>query len=95
MAFKVLSGLFVLASVVDFALGHGRMIDPASRNAAWRYSFDSPPNYNDNENNCGGYFIQWEKNDGKCGACGDPYHFKNQPHVYPGASPTHYTPTKH
>ena len=28
--------------------------------------------------------MQWKTNGGKCGVCGDPYHEKNQKHVYPG-----------
>ena len=60
------------------------MIDPPSRNSAWRYGFPNPPFYTDNELNCGGYNVQWKTNGGKCGVCRDPYHEKNQPHVYPG-----------
>ena len=35
--------------------GHGRMMDPPSRNAMWRFGFPNPVNYNDNEVFCGGY----------------------------------------
>lgn len=76
---------FVLSvSLIVSVTGHGRLIDPASRNAAWRYGFDNPPHYTDNELNCGGFNVQWSTNKGKCGVCGDPYHKKEQPHVYPG-----------
>jgi hypothetical protein len=34
--------------------GHGRMIDPPSRATMWRYGFDSPANYDDNQGYCGG-----------------------------------------
>ena len=34
--------------------GHGRMMDPPSRNAMWRLGFSNPINYNDNEVFCGG-----------------------------------------
>ncbi|XP_078352211.1 uncharacterized protein LOC144636882 [Oculina patagonica] len=71
-------------ALVAFVLGHGRLIDPASRNAAWRFGFSNPPHYNDNELNCGGFNVQWEVNHGKCGVCGDAYHEKNQAHIYPG-----------
>ena len=37
---------------------HGRMNAPAARNTAWRYGFNTPPNYNDNELNCGGAGVQ-------------------------------------
>ena len=73
-----------LASSVYRVYGHGRMIDPPSRNSAWRYDFPNPPHYTDNELNCGGFNVQWRTNKGKCGVCGDPYHEKNQPHIYPG-----------
>ncbi|CAF0894028.1 unnamed protein product [Adineta steineri] len=52
--------------------GHGRMEDPPARNAAWRYGFNVPANYDDVGLNCGGLSIQ-KANDGKCGVCGDSY----------------------
>ncbi len=70
----------LILCLVNLIAGHGRLIDPAARNAMWRFGFPNPKNYNDNELNCGGYSTQWLKNDGKCGVCGDPYHVKNQPH---------------
>ena len=76
--------LFAFATcwLVDVITGHGRLIDPPARNSMWRYNFPNPPNYNDNELNCGGFSFQWS-NDGKCGVCGDPFG-KEQMHVYPG-----------
>lgn len=38
----------------------------------WRFGFNNPVDYNDNEVFCGGVFNQFENNDGKCGICGDP-----------------------
>lgn len=35
--------------------GHGRLMDPPSRNAMWRFGYPNPVNYNDNELFCGGY----------------------------------------
>uniref|UniRef100_A0A336M0I6 CSON009299 protein n=1 Tax=Culicoides sonorensis TaxID=179676 RepID=A0A336M0I6_CULSO len=65
--------------------GHGRLIEPPSRASAWRYGFDTPPNYNDHELYCGGYTTQWAKNEGKCGECGDAYNLqKPRPHEYGG-----------
>ena len=61
---------------------HGRLIDPPARNSMWRFGFSNPPNFNDNELNCGGFSYQWS-NEGKCGVCGDPFG-KAQLHVYPG-----------
>ncbi|CAF1286058.1 unnamed protein product [Adineta steineri] len=52
--------------------GHGRMEDPPARNAAWRYGFDVPANYDDVGLNCGGLGVQ-RTNGGKCGVCGDSY----------------------
>ena len=85
-AMELKSGLRILIvlNLVSSIYGHGRMIDPPSRNSAWRYGFPNPPHYTDNELNCGGFNVQWKTNGGKCGVCGDPYHEKNQPHIYPG-----------
>ncbi|KAJ8880438.1 hypothetical protein PR048_016907 [Dryococelus australis] len=56
-------------------------MDPPARNSMWRFGFPNPVNYNDNELFCGGYAVQWEQNQGRCGVCGDPYHFKTpRPH---------------
>lgn len=57
----------VAVFVIRDVLGHGRLIEPPSRASAWRYGFDTPPNYNDHELYCGGYNTQWAKNNGKCG----------------------------
>lgn len=53
--------------------GHGRLIEPPSRASAWRYGFDTPPDYNDNQGFCGGLSFQWEQMGGKCGICGDKW----------------------
>lgn len=39
----------------------------------WRFGFGNPINYNDNEVFCGGFGVQYDKNGGKCGVCGDNY----------------------
>ena len=49
---------------------HARFTEPPSRATAWRYGFDTPHNYNDNEGFCGGFTYQFEQADGKCGICG-------------------------
>lgn len=79
---KAIFRYLVALSLIVQALGHGRLIDPASRNAAWRYGFDTPTQVTDNELNCGGFSTQWDKNGGKCGVCGDPYHFKEGEAMY-------------
>ena len=53
--------------------GHGRLIEPPSRSSMWRFGFKTPVNYDDNQLFCGGYDVQWNKNGGHCGICGDPY----------------------
>jgi len=53
--------------------GHGMLTDPPARNAMWRFGFNNPVNYNDNELYCGGFSVQWQNNEGKCGVCGDRY----------------------
>ncbi|RNA32569.1 cell wall integrity and stress response component 4-like [Brachionus plicatilis] len=62
-----------LLSLVNICFSHGRLEVPAARNAAWRFGFNTPINYNDNELNCGGAGMQHATNDGKCGVCGDSY----------------------
>ena len=84
MAPKEILRIFLTVSLIALALGHGRLIDPASRNSAWRFFPDRPKQYTDNELNCGGFSVQWSKNKGKCGVCGDAYHLQNPKYVYPG-----------
>lgn len=77
--------LVTLASLVTMAFGHGMMHDPPSRNSCWRHDFPGcPKQWTDNELNCGGFSVQWNKNGGKCGVCGDAYHNKSPLYVYPG-----------
>ena len=81
---KALFLLAVFCHLAYFVAGHGRLINPASRNAMWRFGFENPPHYTDNELNCGGFATQWRKNNGKCGVCGDPWHVKSKKYEYPG-----------
>ncbi|XP_034936365.1 uncharacterized protein [Chelonus insularis] len=53
--------------------GHGMLMDPVNRGSAWRKGFNTPVNYNDNGNYCGGYTAHFITNKGKCGVCGDNY----------------------
>ncbi|GFU14612.1 chitin-binding type-4 domain-containing protein [Nephila pilipes] len=57
--------------------GHARLMLPPSRSSMWRLGFPTKKNFNDNALYCGGIQIQWQRNGGKCGICGDPY---NMPH---------------
>ena len=63
---------------------HGRFTNPPSRASAWRYGFDTPPDYDDNGNNCGGFSNQYDKADGKCGICGDDWFANPREHEAPG-----------
>lgn len=62
----------ILMHAIDVCNGHGRLIEPPSRSSAFRYGFQTPPNYNDHELYCGGFQRQ-QKNGGKCGECGDAW----------------------
>ncbi|OWF49967.1 hypothetical protein KP79_PYT23205 [Mizuhopecten yessoensis] len=59
--------------------GHGRLLEPAGRSSMWRFGYNTPVNYNDNQLFCGGY-RNTVVNDGKCGVCGDPFQgpFENE-----------------
>ncbi|RWS17733.1 uncharacterized protein B4U79_14022 [Dinothrombium tinctorium] len=69
------SFLFVitLCALPPLINGHARMVEPPTRNTLWRFGFNTPPNYEDNQLFCGGIKVQWQDNGGKCGVCGDPY----------------------
>ncbi|TGZ40684.1 Uncharacterized protein DBV15_08398 [Temnothorax longispinosus] len=73
--------LYLFMQVPDVIHGHGRLMDPPSRNAMWRFGYPNPVNYNDNELFCGGYAVHWQQNNGKCGVCGDAHHLSQpRPH---------------
>merc|ERR1711937_241863 len=81
---KMSNMIFVIVLVLSMfsaAAGHGYLMNPAARNSMWRFGFDNPKNYNDNELFCGGFRHHWVINKGKCGICGDPYGAKVQPHM--------------
>ncbi|XP_034949643.1 uncharacterized protein [Chelonus insularis] len=56
--------------------GHGMVMNPVSRGSAWRKGFNTPKNYDDSGNFCGGFYTQHGRNNGMCGACGDDYAIK-------------------
>ncbi|XP_044585224.1 uncharacterized protein LOC123265496 [Cotesia glomerata] len=62
--------------ILPVVFGHGMLMDPVNRGSAWRLGFDTPVNYNDNENYCGGFNVQHNQNKGQCGLCGDDYRLK-------------------
>ncbi|XP_060531390.1 uncharacterized protein LOC132705011 [Cylas formicarius] len=53
--------------------GHGYMISPPNRASLWRIDGTQPTNYDDNGYFCGGRYVQYEINQGKCGPCGDDW----------------------
>ncbi|XP_030767766.1 uncharacterized protein LOC115891457 [Sitophilus oryzae] len=72
MALKLLVVLSFLNVFVHKEVeGHGYMISPPNRASLWRIDWTQPANYNDNEYFCGGTYVQYYLNEGKCGPCGD------------------------
>ncbi|KAJ3638629.1 hypothetical protein MTP99_001977 [Tenebrio molitor] len=65
--------LFVFCLLVEKISGHGMMLEPPNRSSLWRFDPTAPPNYDDNQNFCGGVAVQWNRFNGLCGVCGDPY----------------------
>ncbi|XP_045522470.1 uncharacterized protein LOC123713035 [Pieris brassicae] len=63
----------LLGAFVTSVSGHGRVLRPPGRASMWRVGFNSPPNYDDDGLNCGGFDRQYRTNRGKCGVCGDAY----------------------
>lgn len=51
LIYCLLFGVALLPNLID---AHGRLREPPSRSSMWRDGFINPPNYNDNELNCGG-----------------------------------------
>ncbi|XP_005191030.1 uncharacterized protein LOC101894235 [Musca domestica] len=87
--FKVMWRFIILFAIVVINTtgcnGHGRLIEPPSRASAWRYGFNTPPDYNDHELYCGGFTRQWKRNGGKCGECGDAWDMPlPRPHEHGG-----------
>lgn len=60
-------GLVVGIGLISLVLGHGYMIEPASRNSAWREGFDNPTHYTDNE---GDLTSSGAKTEGSVGCAG-------------------------
>ncbi|XP_067015709.2 uncharacterized protein [Anabrus simplex] len=73
MQLPAVAVLLLVVCTLPHAEGHGRLIEPPSRATMWRYGFNTPPDYNDHEQYCGGFNRQWQRNGGKCGICGDPW----------------------
>lgn len=80
----LLKSFACLIMVVIECQGHGRLYDPPSRASAWRFGFNTPIDYQDNEGFCGGFSHQYYSQDGKCGICGDPWEKLPRPHEVGG-----------
>ncbi|XP_022822933.1 uncharacterized protein LOC111353942 [Spodoptera litura] len=67
--------VIALSCLLAYAHGHGRLMEPVGRGSLWRTGLfrDTPPNYDDNGLNCGGFHQQHFRNRGRCGICGDDY----------------------
>jgi len=50
--------------------GHGYLMDPPGRNSMWRFGYNTPPDYDDDQVFCGGRST-FMANGYKCGVCGD------------------------
>lgn len=70
---QILAAATFLFVVTDVCKGHGRLYEPPSRASAWRFGFNTPKDYNDNEGFCGGFSHQYQTQGGKCGICGDAW----------------------
>lgn len=65
--------LFIgIIKIIDISC-HGRLLNPIARSSAWRVDERFPILYDDHQMYCGGSKVQWTKNDGKCGICGEDY----------------------
>ena len=47
--------------LVHYASGHARLLQPPSRSSMWRFGFDNPADYSDNQGFCGGIKVSLEK----------------------------------
>lgn len=59
------SRLLVFTSVLVYVHAHGRLVLPPNRASLWRFGYNSPPNYDDDGMNCGGFYRQYSVNRGK------------------------------
>ena len=49
--------VLVLVAMIPGVLGHGYLQEPPSRSSMWRFGFNTPHNYNDNQLFCGGFDV--------------------------------------
>lgn len=65
--------VLVAMVTVSEVRAHGYLQMPPARNSRWRFGYEMEHNFNDMGLNCGGASNQWEKQQGRCGLCGDPF----------------------
>ncbi|XP_055688057.1 uncharacterized protein LOC129792735 [Lutzomyia longipalpis] len=64
--------VFAIIGILEVS-GHGMLMNPVNRGSRWRVDSSATPDYNDNGNFCGGFYVQHSLNGGHCGLCGDDY----------------------
>ena len=62
----------ILLLLLRGAAGHGYLTFPAARNSAWRFGFNTPPNYDDSGLRAGGPDVVYAGSTKSFGVCGDP-----------------------
>ncbi|XP_041355235.1 uncharacterized protein LOC121372861 [Gigantopelta aegis] len=85
---RMLVAVFLILGHVVQTQGHGRLTNPPGRATAWRYGFNTPVDYQDNEQFCGGREYQHNLMGGNCGVCGDKYDASPRPHEAGGVYAT-------
>ena len=50
-------GVIMISSLLPSVLGHGYLMHPPQRSSAWRFGFQTPTNYDDNTQFCGGFGV--------------------------------------
>ena len=53
---------YLIGVSISEVFGHGRLVEPPGRATAWRYGFNTPTDYNDNQLYCGGFYVSNNKN---------------------------------
>lgn len=54
---KQVSYLALVNCFISLVHGHGRLVNPPGRASMWRYGFDTPVDFNDNQLFCGGFNV--------------------------------------
>ena len=58
-------------------------MEPPSRASMWRVGFPTPRDEDDNQSYCGGFGVQFGRNEGRCGICGDSWDADPREHEAP------------